>query len=152
DDVAFHEVGAIDSIVDIVGTAAALAWLAPVSVTAASVAVGHGAVKCAHGLLPVPAPATLEILRAAGGRAHGGGLGRELCTPTGAAILASAVTAWAPMPFMVPVAAGYGAGDMDFPDRPNIMRATVGRPAQAPDMSAGAGSVWRIEANIDDMS
>jgi hypothetical protein len=148
DDVAFHEVGAIDSIVDIVGAAAALAWLAPSSVTAASVIVGHGVVKCAHGLLPVPAPATLEILREAGGVAHGGGLARELCTPTGAAILASAVTEWAPMPAMVPVAVGYGAGDMDFPDRPNVMRATVGRLVQ----DSGAERVWRIEANIDDMS
>ena len=157
DEVAFHEVGAIDSIVDIVGTAAALAWLRPESVTAASVAVGHGQVRCAHGIMPVPAPATIEILREVGGVARSGGIARELCTPTGAAILASAVTGWAPMPAMTPIAVGYGAGDADLPDRPNVLRITAGRRVGKP---AGRGSgqpgihdpVLCIEANIDDMS
>lgn len=183
DDVVFHEVGAIDSIVDIVGTAAALAWLAPVSASAVSVAMGHGTVKCAHGLLPVPSPAALEILREAGGVMDDGGLPRELCTPTGAAILAATVTRWAPMPRMIPLAVGYGAGDASFPDRANVLRVTIGRPVatagRAPgaspgtpgtgdgDPGAGAGGdpgadlradasadpdLWRIEANIDDMS
>jgi len=148
-DVSFHEVGAIDSIVDIVGTAAALAWLAPVSVTATSVAMGHGTLTCAHGVMPVPAPAALEIMRDAGGVMESGGVARELCTPTGAAILASAVTAWTPMPAMVPVAIGYGAGDADLPDRANILRITAGRVQGRHD----AGEpMWRIEANIDDMS
>lgn len=168
DDVVFHEVGAIDSIVDIVGTAAALTWLAPVSASAVSVAMGHGTVTCAHGLLPVPSPAALEILREAGGVMHDGGLPRELCTPTGAAILASTVTRWAPMPRMVPLAVGYGAGDASLPDRANVLRVTIGRPVAAAGARAGApGSdpggapgddpggdpgLWRIEANIDDMS
>ena len=153
DDVVFHEVGAIDSIVDIVGTAAALAWLAPASVSAVSVAMGHGKLTCAHGILPVPAPAALEILREAGGVIEDGGLPRELCTPTGAAILASAVTHWKPMPRLIPLAVGYGAGDASLPDRANVLRVTIGRPAQgAGAETAPHGDVWRIEANIDDMS
>jgi hypothetical protein len=146
EDVAFHEVGAIDSIVDIVGTAAALAWLAPAAVTCTSVAMGHGTLRCAHGVLPVPAPAALEILRDAGGVMADGGLPRELCTPTGAAILAHAVTAWSPMPAGTPLGIGWGAGDIDLPDRANVLRAVVLRPA------AEAASLYRLEANIDDMS
>lgn len=159
DQVAFHEVGAMDSIVDIVGTAAALAWLAPASVSAVSVAMGHGSLRCAHGVLPVPAPAALEILREAGGVMADGGLARELCTPTGAAILAAAVTHWAPMPPLVPVAVGYGAGDAVLPDRANVLRVIIGRPAAGqPDMAPSApvdiapDRLWRVEANIDDMS
>ncbi|GAB4532378.1 MAG: hypothetical protein Tsb0020_48500 [Haliangiales bacterium] len=168
DEVVFHEVGAIDSIVDIVGTAAALAWLDPASVTAASVATGHGTVRCAHGVLPVPAPAALEILREAGAVSEGGGLARELCTPTGAAILAAAVDRWAPMPPAVPIAVGYGAGDSELPDRANVLRVIVATPrAGAGQSPAGPAvatdgdpasaelsgdSMWRIEANIDDMS
>jgi uncharacterized protein (TIGR00299 family) protein len=153
DEVVFHEVGAIDSIVDIVGTAAALAWLAPASVSAVSVAMGHGKLTCAHGILPVPAPAALEILREAGGVIEDGGLPRELCTPTGAAILASAVTQWTPMPRLIPLAVGYGAGDASLPDRANVLRVTIGRPAPGPGTeTAPDGDLWRIEANIDDMS
>ncbi len=148
DRVAFHEVGAVDSIVDIVGTAAALAYLAPASVSAATVAVGHGTVHCAHGTLPVPAPATVEILREGGCVVIDGGVDHELCTPTGAAILAATVTDWAPMPPGTPLAIGYGAGDRDLSDRANVMRAVVtSRPAKA-----SGGSVLRLEANIDDMS
>jgi len=146
DDVAFHEVGAIDSIVDIVGTAAGLAWLAPASVSCAAVAMGHGTFRCAHGVLPVPAPASLEILRDAGGVMTDGGLARELCTPTGAAILAHAVTRWGPMPDGTPVQVGWGAGDFDLADRANVLRLVALRPL------ASADAVWRIEANLDDMS
>jgi uncharacterized protein (TIGR00299 family) protein len=150
DSVAFHEVGAIDSVVDIVGTAAALDWLAPASVTCTGVAMGHGTLTCAHGVLPVPAPAALEILREAGGVMADGGLARELCTPTGAAILASTVTAWTAAPMGRPVAVGWGAGDAELPDRANALRVIVvdTGPAQA----ATVDVVWQIDANIDDMS
>ncbi len=151
EDVVFHEVGAIDSIVDLVGTAAALAWLAPVSVTCAEVAMGHGTIRCAHGVLPVPAPAALEILREAGGIMTSGGLARELTTPTGAAILAHAVTAWTPAPAGRALAVGWGAGDAEFADRANVVRVT----AMEPRPRAGAGDddgLWRLEANLDDMS
>ena len=147
DKVEFHEVGAIDSIVDVVGTAAALAWLAPSGVTCASVAMGNGTLKSAHGVLPVPAPAALEVLREAGGVMTDGGLPRELCTPTGAAILAATVTSWSAAPTGRPLAVGWGAGDLDFPDRPNVVRAVLSEPT-----TARSETVWQIEANIDDMT
>jgi hypothetical protein len=147
-DVSFHEVGAIDSVVDVVGTAAALDWLSPAAVTCTSVAMGHGTIRCAHGVLPVPAPAALEILREAGGVMADGGVARELCTPTGAAILASAVTKWAPAPVGRPVGVGWGAGDADLGDRANVLRVI----ALAPAAAADPGAVWQIDANLDDMS
>ncbi|HEU0033806.1 MAG TPA: nickel pincer cofactor biosynthesis protein LarC [Kofleriaceae bacterium] len=147
DDVAFHEVGAIDSVVDVVGTAAALDWLAPASVSCASVAMGHGTITCSHGVLPVPAPAALEVLREAGGVMADGGVARELCTPTGAAILASAVTSWTAAPAGRPVAIGWGAGDAELADRANVLRLVALAPA-----AASADVVWQIDANIDDMS
>ena len=150
DEVTFHEVGAIDSIVDIVGTAAALDWLAPVAVTCASVAMGHGTLTCAHGILPVPAPAALEVLREASGIAVDGGAATELCTPTGAAILAATVTQWAAAPPGKPVAIGWGAGDHELPDRANVLRLVALAPTTG---GADAGdSVWQIDANLDDMS
>lgn len=151
DQVEFHEVGGIDSIADVVGAAVGLAWLAPAMVTASPVALGHGTVKTAHGLLPVPAPASLEILRRAGAAVTDGGAARELCTPTGAAILAHAVTAWTAMPPLEPLAVGHGAGDADLPDRPNVLRLVVGRPLTPAEHPAD-DTVYRVEANIDDMS
>ncbi|MBL8623744.1 MAG: nickel pincer cofactor biosynthesis protein LarC [Myxococcales bacterium] len=147
EEVVFHEVGAIDSVVDIVGTAAALAYLAPASVSCAQVAMGHGTVRCAHGVLPVPSPAALEILRRAGGVMTDGGVARELTTPTGAAILAHAVTAWTPAPTGAALAVGWGAGDMDLRDRPNVVRVTVVAVA-----GHAADELWRVEANLDDQS
>jgi pyridinium-3,5-bisthiocarboxylic acid mononucleotide nickel chelatase len=170
DDVTFHEVGAIDSIVDVVGTAAALAWLRPTSVTCTSVAMGHGTVKSAHGVLPVPAPAALEVLRETGGVMVDGGVARELCTPTGAAVLAASVTSWSPAPAGRALCVGWGAGDMDLVDRPNVLRAVVVAPTKpqpraladavpAPLVTSPSGaavsrgdSVWQVDANLDDMS
>ncbi len=146
EDVAFHEVGAIDSVVDVVGTAAALDWLAPASVTCTSVAMGHGTITCSHGVLPVPAPAALEVLREAGGVIADGGVARELCTPTGAAILAATVTSWQPAPVGRPLAVGWGAGDVDLADRANVLRVVV------IEQPAVADTVWQIDANLDDMS
>jgi uncharacterized protein (DUF111 family) len=131
----------------VVGTAAALDWLDPRSVTCASVAMGHGTLTCAHGVLPVPAPAALEILRNAGGIMADGGLARELCTPTGAAILAATVTKWAAAPTGRPLVVGWGAGDAELADRANVLRAIVLEPSDAP-----TATVWQIDANIDDMS
>ncbi len=146
-DVEFHEVGAIDSIVDVVGTAAALAWLAPTGITCREVAMGSGTLRCAHGVLPVPAPAALEVMREAGGVMADGNLARELCTPTGAAILAHAVTAWTAAPRGRARGVGWGAGDASFADRPNVLRVTAYEPAAAdPD------TVWQLDANVDDMS
>jgi uncharacterized protein (TIGR00299 family) protein len=147
EEVTFHEVGAIDSIVDVVGTAAGLAWLAPASVTCTAAVMGSGTLTCAHGVMPVPAPAALEVLREAGGTMTDGGLARELCTPTGAAILAHAVTAWGPAPTGTPVAVGWGAGDFDLPDRANVLRLVLIRPA-----AAASEDLYRVEANVDDLS
>jgi uncharacterized protein (TIGR00299 family) protein len=150
DDVVFHEVGAIDSVVDVVGTAAALDWLAPCAVSCTSVAMGHGTLRCAHGVLPVPAPAALEILREAGGIVADGGIARELCTPTGAAILASTVTSWTAAPTGRPLAVGWGAGDAELADRANVLRVIVldaGR-----EVRGLADTVWQLDANLDDMS
>ena len=147
EDVVFHEVGAIDSVVDIVGTAAALDWLSPASVSCTGVAMGHGTIRCAHGVLPVPAPAALEIMKDARGVMTDGGVARELCTPTGAAILAATVTAWGPAPAGTPLAVGWGAGDAELADRANVLRAVVIEPT-----AAQSPAVWQIEANLDDMT
>ena len=151
DEVVLHEVGAIDSVVDVVGTAAALDWLAPGSVSCPSVAMGHGTITCAHGVLPVPAPAALEILREAGGVMADGGLARELCTPTGAAILAATVTSWTAAPDGRPIAVGWGAGDAELADRANVLRVVVLDAGAAP-RAAHTDTVWQIDANLDDMS
>jgi uncharacterized protein (TIGR00299 family) protein len=147
DEVAFHEVGAIDSIVDVVGSAAAIAWLAPSSVSASPPATGSGTVRSAHGVLPVPAPATLEIAAAAGMPIVDGGIARELLTPTGAAILATIVETWGAAPALTVRAVGYGAGDDDLPDRANLLRATVGE-----RLARAAHELVRVEANLDDMN
>ena len=147
EEVAFHEVGAIDSIVDIVGAAAALAWLSPSRMTARRVPLGGGTVMTAHGRLPVPAPATLELL--AGAEVEPGG-DTELTTPTGAAILAASVEAYGAMPSMRVVAVGWGAGDRELPDRPNLLRVVAG--VRTPLAAASDDEVVVVEANIDDMN
>ena len=152
-DVAFHEVGAIDSIVDIVGAAAALAWLRPSRITSRRVPLGGGSVDTAHGRLPVPAPATLELL--AGAEVEAGG-DSELTTPTGAGILAACVSGYGVMPPLRVVAVGWGAGDRELADRPNLLRVVAGVPAAAADPGieggAEADDVAVVEANIDDMN
>lgn len=155
EEVAFHEVGALDSIVDIVGVAAALAWLRPARVVSRSVAVGGGMVWTAHGRLPVPAPATLALLTSCGAPIETGGPGAapfELTTPTGAAILAACVSDWGGLPAMRGIAVGHGAGTRELPDRPNLLRLVAGvEPAAVP----GRAPLERctvIEANIDDMN
>ncbi len=151
EEVAFHEVGAVDSIIDIVGTAAALAWIRPSRVTCRRVPLGGGTVETAHGTLPVPAPATLELLAAAEVEADGQS---ELTTPTGAAIIAACVTAFGPLPPMRVVEVGWGAGDRQLADRPNLLRIVAGR-ALAKNQSADSSDpdeVVIVEANIDDMN
>jgi uncharacterized protein (TIGR00299 family) protein len=145
--VAFHEIGAVDSIVDIVGAAAALAWLRPTRITARRVPLGGGTVETAHGRLPVPAPATLELL--AGAEVEAGGE-VELTTPTGAGILAANASAYGPMPPLKVVGVGWGAGDRELTDRPNLLRVVAGTPART--AATDAGDVVLIEANIDDMN
>ncbi|MGZ3426951.1 MAG: nickel pincer cofactor biosynthesis protein LarC, partial [Polyangia bacterium] len=132
EDVAFHEVGAVDSIVDIVGAAAALAWLAPSRITSRRVPLGGGTVDTAHGRLPVPAPATLELL--AGAEVEAGG-DSELTTPTGAGILAASVAGYGVMPPLRVLGVGWGAGDRALADRPNLLRVVAGARADLGDAS-----------------
>jgi uncharacterized protein (TIGR00299 family) protein len=146
--VTFHEVGAYDSIADVVGAAAAIAHLAPASISSLPPVVGTGTVRTAHGPVPVPAPATAALLADTPILAEGVG---ELTTPTGAAILAAVVDRFGPLPPIRLRAVGYGAGTRELPDRANVLRVTVGDPIGEPD-AAPVTDVLLIEANVDDMS
>ncbi len=147
-EVAFHEVGALDSIVDIVGVAAALAWLAPRRIVSRRVALGSGLVWTAHGRLPVPAPATLALLR--GVPVEAGGPACELTTPTGAVILAANVSAYGPLPSLQVLAVGHGAGTRELADRPNLLRIIAGHEPVAE--AEAAGDCLVLETNLDDMN
>ncbi len=143
----FHEVGAVDSIVDIVGTHLALHQLQPEKIVSSALHVGSGTVKCAHGIMPVPAPATALLLR--GVPSYGGEVDGELVTPTGAALIAQLAQSFGAMPMMTVSDIGVGSGTKDIPDRPNVIRAIFGESAEN---SRGGESVVVIEANIDDMN
>ncbi len=137
DEVHFHEVGALDSIADIVAASSAFHQLRPDETWCSPVHVGCGTVRCAHGVLPVPAPATLELLK--GMPAYSDGVRGELATPTGVALLRHFCTGFGAMPPLVVEAVGHGAGTKDF-GIPNLFRATIGtrvrraltRPVAAP--------------------
>lgn len=143
DDVHFHEVGAVDSIVDIVGTAIGVVELGIDEVWSTPVRLGQGAVMTSHGLLPIPAPATAELLR--GVPVYAGELEGEMTTPTGAALLRALVTRWAPMPPMSVDSEGWGAGSRDLPV-PNLLRMTLGRPELG---GGGLTEVAVLESAID---
>jgi uncharacterized protein (TIGR00299 family) protein len=141
----FHEVGAVDSIVDLVGAAAAVEHLAPSRITCGPVNLGSGRVKMAHGEVPIPAPATAELLR---GVPVFGGPGGELTTPTGAVLLAELVEEFLELPSMVLDGVGYGLGKKDLPSHPNALRLLRGR---GEAVSAGKAEVMVVEAEIDDL-
>lgn len=138
----FHEVGAIDSIVDLVGAAAAVEFLAPERLTCSPVNLGSGRVRMAHGEVPIPAPATAELLR---GVPVFGGPGGELTTPTGAVILAELVDEYVELPSMILEGVGYGLGKKDLPTHPNALRLLRGKSAEA------RAEVMVVEAEIDDL-
>ena len=150
----FHEVGAVDSIVDIVAAALCIEYLAPEVVLCNPVEVGAGFVDCAHGRFPVPAPATQELL--AGAPCTYGGVNGEATTPTGAAIVATATHEFAPVGTFTPERIGYGIGHKDF-ERPNVLRVALGsyRGIDTQDGLDGETRIEhghvQIEANIDDM-
>ena len=146
DDVHFHEVGALDSIADVVGVCAALNNLGVTSVSAGEVALGAGRVRTAHGELPVPAPAVLELSR--GWRVSAGGSG-ELATPTGMAALRALATGCEDLPPMTVEAIGVGAGGRDTPGRANTVRVIIGTTAQAAALPVAPAVV--LEANVDDL-
>jgi pyridinium-3,5-bisthiocarboxylic acid mononucleotide nickel chelatase len=143
--VTFHEVGAVDSIVDVVGTVIGLSWLDVDRFAASPLNVGSGTVKIAHGEYPVPPPATLRLL--AGVPVYGSGAG-ELLTPTGALLVTGYASAYGPLPPLTVEGVGHGAGTRDTPARPNVLRLIVGDEAA----SAGGGKVLVLEAEMDDMS
>lgn len=144
----FHEVGAIDAIIDVVGTCIALELLGVDEVASSPVADGLGTVRAAHGVLPVPVPAVVSLLHDA--PTYGLDIARELTTPTGAALLAANVVQWGAMPAMTIVAAGFGAGSADLGDRPNLTRVVIGT---RDDAHAVAGqSVVLLETNVDDVT
>jgi len=157
----FHEVGAVDAILDVVGAAVGLDLLGIAELTASPLNVGGGGaggerVKAAHGSLPIPAPATAELLR--GIPIYSSGIDAELVTPTGAAIVATLAQGFGPLPPMRVERIGYGAGSRDIPGHPNLLRLFVGEAVDVaasgipgPDATSN-GIVSVIEANVDDMS
>ena len=146
DRVHFHEVGALDSIADIAGVAIALDLLGIERYSCRSVPTGQGMVKCAHGLMPIPAPGTAALLK--GVPLAPSSIKAELTTPTGAAILAATVQEWAETPVMRVEAIGHGAGMKDFLDQPNLLRVFLGEvEASTPERD----QVWVIETNLDDV-
>ncbi len=141
DAIHFHEVGAVDSIVDICGAAVVLDLLGDPEVYSAPPPLGSGTIRVAHGNMPIPVPATLELLRDVPVRFEGVG---ELTTPTGAALLKVLARIGQPPPDFIVERIGYGVGTKDFRDRPNVLRAAMGR------AEARAEGLWVVEANLDD--
>lgn len=146
DRVHFHEVGAVDSIVDVVGAVYALHLLGVERVVCSPLPNGHGFVRCAHGMMPIPPPATAELLKGCPIRPVD--VQGELVTPTGAALVSALATEFGPLPAMTVEAVGYGAGTKDFPF-PNLLRVVIGETVERPREDT---RVTLIEANIDDQS
>ncbi len=141
-----HEVGALDSIIDIVGAVYAMEWCGADTIVSSPLNVGGGTVKSAHGTIPVPAPATVALL--GGAPIYSGEVQKELVTPTGALIVSSYATSFGSVPAMSVDHVGYGAGDNDFPSTPNVLRVMIGRSAA----TASPTRVVVIECEIDDMN
>ncbi|MBO7721105.1 MAG: nickel pincer cofactor biosynthesis protein LarC [Kiritimatiellae bacterium] len=147
-EVHFHEVGAMDAVCDVVSAAMLLEEISPDEILAARPEVGGGFVRCAHGLLPVPAPATVNILE--GVEFSSGAAESELLTPTGAALLKHFARGFGPMPPMTVAKTGVGCGAREIPGRPNVLRVFLGERNEA---APGAnGRVTELKANIDDMT
>jgi uncharacterized protein (TIGR00299 family) protein len=147
--VAFHEVGALDSIIDIVGAAICLDALRPDRITASPVELGGGTVTCAHGVLPVPAPATLALCK--GIPVTTGGFDKEMTTPTGAAILASCVDEFVTQARFIELKTAYGIGTRKL-DKPNVLRVSWREEGNAVDGPWRDEALTQIEAAVDDMS
>jgi hypothetical protein len=152
DEIHFSEVGTMDAIADIIGVCMLIETLAPEQIVVSPVHVGSGQVRCAHGMLPVPAPATGYILRNV--PIYGGSISGELCTPTGAALLKHFASRFGNMPVMNVSAIGYGMGTKDF-ESANCLRAFWGDSAEKSDFGDAAGKsdeVCEICCNLDDMT
>jgi uncharacterized protein (TIGR00299 family) protein len=149
DEVHFHEVGGVDAIVDIVGTALCLEKLGINQVISSRIPLGSGFVDCQHGKLPVPAPATIEILKDVA--VYGADVAGELVTPTGAAIITSLAESFGPLPPMRVEKTGYGAGQRELADRPNLLRIISGSPEALAD-GVSTDEIIILETCIDDMN
>ena len=149
----FHEVGALDAIADIVGVSAALHALGVTAAVSTPVAVGYGTVHTAHGVVPVPVPAVVALLTEAGAPVLSGDEPYELCTPTGAALLASTVTAWGGLPAGRIVGSGTGAGSRELASRPNVLRVLLVDPSAPAEQPAGGQGEAELvmETNVDDL-
>jgi hypothetical protein len=151
EEVHFHEVGSLDAIVDVVGTCLALESLDVASVCSSPVALGTGTVRAAHGLLPNPAPAVVELL--VGAPIRGADQEEELTTPTGAALLAALAGSFGPLPAMKLRASGYGAGSRDIEGRPNVLQVLIGDlETAAPEGTVSHQDLVVLEANVDDVT
>ena len=146
DEVEFHEVGAVDSIVDVVGSAVLIAALDPSTIVCLPPPSGGGVVRGAHGSIPVPAPAVLELFRGRSLRPSGPG---ERTTPTGAALVSAWTEPADSLPELAIDAIGYGAGTKRWEDAPNLLRAVLGERVRG---QPGGGAGWVLEANLDDLS
>ena len=146
DKVHFHEVGAVDAIVDIVGSVIGLEHLGITEIIGSPLNVGSGTVHTAHGKLPVPAPATAELLKNI--PLYSSSITFELTTPTGAAIISTVAASFGPLPQMKISRIAYGAGNKDLPGQPNVLRLMIGEPVSAYDEDTSIV----IESNIDDMN
>jgi len=146
----FHEVGAVDAMVDIVCAAVGAEALGVDEIICSPLNVGGGTVKCAHGTFPVPAPATVELLKDA--PVYSSGAEAELVTPTGAAIVKILATRFASFPEMRIERSGYGAGSRDFAGHPNVVRLTIGEAASALAAKTASDTVAVLEANLDDLN
>ena len=142
-----HEVGALDSIIDIVGIVFAMEWAGADRIVCSPLNVGGGMVHSAHGVFPVPAPATVKLLGDA--PVYSGAVQKELVTPTGALIATTFATSFGPLPAMSVERVGYGAGERDDPSTPNVLRVLVGRAAEN---TTATERVTVIECEIDDMN
>jgi len=152
-EVHFHEVGAVDAIIDIVGACVGLELLEVAGLVCSPLNVGGGRVEAEHGSLPVPAPATAELLKDI--PIYSSGVEGELVTPTGAAIVSTLASGFGPLPPMKVERIGYGAGEQDFPRHANVARLFVGESVEVAKSQPGAAGdelVSVIEANLDDMS
>ena len=146
----FHEVGAVDALVDIVCAAAGAEALGVDEIVCSPLNVGGGTVKCAHGEFPVPAPATVELLK--GAPVYSSGIQAELVTPTGAAIVKTLAKRFSAFPEMKIEKAGYGAGSRDFPGHPNVVRLTIGETQASLSEKTSQESISVLEANLDDLN
>ena len=146
----FHEVGAVDAMVDIVCAAVGADTLGIDEWVCSPLNVGGGTVRCAHGILPVPAPATVEILKNA--PVYSSGLNVELVTPTGAAIVKTLANRFAPFPEMTIETCGYGAGTREFPGQPNVLRLSIGTQESSLASKTAHETITVLEANLDDLN